>query len=246
MFPYRAIQDLSIEESNAVPKEFYRDRECRHCSLSYKERDNLSQFCCRLHPGILQMNDQHQLSFTCCQRSTHSAGCLSSDHISQEVPLSTTNEEERHAALAGLSTHIIPTDYYRFGIRPPLTQGILFHRRKGVPPPQTPLEYRMPFSPKRKKEFIIDREHTVLRKGYKKHPLLLYYKRSLEKDAIGDRKGRRAKIERGWRGSLWEEAVASDDDEEEEEGDDSTNYKKIDIPFVIIKRFGRASNLIGK
>lgn len=250
MFPFaKRVSELSIEENEAVPERFYRDNECHHCSTLYKERDNLGQLCCRLHPGIIQLKHGQQF-YTCCNRPINSPGCLRSDHISQKIPLSFSNQEERHTTLTNLSTELTPTDYYRFGIRPPLTQNILFHRRKGTSPLSSiaMVHFKMPFSTERKKEFLLEKEYISLRKSFRKHPLLVYYKRSLENGKMNggnDGKGRRARIERGWRGSLWEEAVASDDDEDDDEANalnDSTNYKKIDIPFVIIKRFDSASD----
>ena len=229
MFKIRSIRELSQEELLLIPPELNESTKCLHCARLFREIDNFGRLACRLHPGVVQ-NDS---LYSCCKRPIYTSGCLRSDHISTKESLSIGNEYERHTALQNYSVIVIPSDYFYYGINPPLQETILW-RSNGSGKTRL-VKFVMPFNKTLVEEFDTENEKRELQKKYKKLPLLAHHYKKINSDV--SQKKRMANA--GWRNDISPNAnddYSSSDDEGDEEKD-LEKLSKIDIPFVIIRRF---------
>lgn len=225
MFEYRSLDKLSTEESSLVQSCYIKETQCLHCSQLYIEANNIGRQCCRLHPGIIVVNDNVQ-RYSCCQKLANHKGCQLSDHISSHEIISIDNSEEREEKLKEMASIIIPTDYFRFGIRPPLQRNIVYHHRKGTKiNPRESIKIYMHFNRKLLIQYIPEREHRQLKREYLKSPILSL----MDADNLQQYDATQ-KIEKNWLNSLY------DDQTEIDEERDLENQEKIDIPFIICRR----------
>lgn len=63
-------------------KSMQRQRKCALCAVFYHERNNVGQWRCRYHTGLLAQSagNVHVKRYLCCNRPNGSAGCVACDH----------------------------------------------------------------------------------------------------------------------------------------------------------------------
>lgn len=131
---------FSLEDFNLLPDDMKRYQKCVQCGVSFKEFENIGLYLCRIHPGVVIVNNQTGChSYSCCNYDTNSRvykdiahGCLSVDHMS--FKLSPCDQDKRLKELASFATKVIPLLLLRY-ITPPLQESYIY---------QMPLNYGLP------------------------------------------------------------------------------------------------------
>ncbi len=131
---------FSLEDYNLLPDNMKRHQKCVQCGVFFKEFENIGLYLCRVHPGVITINNQTGgQSYSCCNYDVNSRvyrdiahGCLSVDHMS--FKLSPCDQDKRLKELGSFSVKVIPHLLLRY-ITPPLQESYIY---------QMPLEYGLP------------------------------------------------------------------------------------------------------
>jgi hypothetical protein len=125
MIKTRHVSELPVGDYARLSEDYTAVRCCALCGADYKELHNLGRLCCRVHPGVLRL-DQHY-AYSCCRREWGSRGCVRCDHVETELPAS---EDERHAELERMAIKAVPTVLYEYGVTRPLNEAVLWHQQR--------------------------------------------------------------------------------------------------------------------
>jgi hypothetical protein len=122
---------FTLEDYNLLPDDMKRRQKCIQCGVYFKEYENIGLYLCRVHPGVVVVNNQTGChSYSCCGYDINSRfyrdiahGCRAIDHMS--FKLSPCDQDKRLKELASFSTKVIPLLLMKY-ITAPLQESYLF------------------------------------------------------------------------------------------------------------------------
>lgn len=236
---YRELGQLSLEEYERVSEDYRLYKRCAHCPLRFRQAENIGQFQCRLHPGVLTFDyGRHDDYYSCCGGDTNSIGCREADHIARDVDLCEDDEALRHEQLCEHAFEVVPCGLFGFGLMPPRRSSVKWES-VGASGDVRRSCFAVSFNPALTEEFVHHSLAHQVSEQVQESPILL---RTLSAaSAHGDGGVRRSvalqRIENGWRTNLDDDAGEDMETEErEKERRRATTRPDYDLPYLIVSR----------
>ena len=241
--PYRELGQLSLEEYERVSEEYRLYKRCAHCPLRFRQAENIGQFQCRLHPGVLRFDFyRHGDYYSCCGGASDSVGCREADHIARDAELCEDDEALRHEQLCEHAFEIVPCGLFGFGLMPPRRSAVLWESA-GASGDVRRSCFAVSFNAKLTEEFVHRSIAHQVSEQVQESPILL---RTLSAAAEHGSDGvvgvRRSvalqRIENGWRTRLDDDDSMMETEEAERERRRATTRPDYDLPYLIVSRIG--------
>jgi hypothetical protein len=239
---YRPLEQLTLEEYERVSEEYRLYKQCAHCPLRFRQAENVGQFQCRLHPGVLAY-DMYRYGdyYSCCGGTSNSVGCLAADHIDRELELPLDDVTLRQEKLFEQAFVVVPCGLFGYGLMPPARSATLW-QSMGASGAERSTCFSVSFNPELEERFVHREVAHEVSDWVRDSPVLL---RTLPGAKTGGqitgppRSESLRRIEGGWRTSLdrEEEEEMQDEDEEERRRRSMTRPDYV-LPYLIVSRIG--------
>lgn len=238
--PYRPLAQLKLEEYERVSEEYRLYKQCAHCNQRFRQAENIGQYQCRLHPGVLTYDlYRHGDFYSCCGGAGDSVGCRAADHMSRSLELDEDDQNRRHEQLFEQAFSVVPCGLFGYGLMPPTRAATLWQSFSSGAEKARSSCFATSFNPALQERFVHrDVAHEVS-ESVKDSAVLL---RTLASEGVGagvdpdapPRSQSLRRIEEGWRSSL--DRVEAMDEEEEEETRRRTTRPDYNLPYLIVSR----------
>jgi len=229
---YRPLEQLTLEEYEHVSEEYRLFKRCAHCGQRFRRAENVGQFQCRLHPGVMRY-DMYRFGdyYSCCGGASDSAGCRPADHMDEALELEMEDETERHEQLFEHTFAVVPTGLYGYGLMPPQRDCTLWHSAL-QPQQRRSACFTTSFNPELEERFVFSEVAHEVSESVRDSPVLLRTLSGVPGTApIGGRSEGLRRIEDGWPSELGVETNG----EEKRRGNQRPDYQ---LPYVIVKCIG--------
>lgn len=220
----RHVSDMDPREYAMLSEAYTRINKCVLCGESYCELHNMGRLCCRVHPGLLSLDQRGQYSYSCCGAISGAQGCLRADHM-QHMPAS-SDEARRHDDLAEFAVTTVPNVLFEHGVTRPLNETVLYQQDQKQT--RYTVCYTLPFATVNR---AVDEIVRDLSASVAESPLLMSLYSS--DDSGGKHQALLTDINKYWRETL-------DEPKKQRAGDGSSDHitgtTRYIIPFTVICR----------
>lgn len=220
----RHVSDMDPREYAMLSDAYTRVNKCVLCGESYCELHNIGRLCCRVHPGLLSLDQRGQYSYSCCGAISGARGCLRTDHM-QHMPAS-SDETKRHDDLAEFAVTTVPNVLFEHGVTRPLNETVLY-QQAGQNQSSDTVRHKLPFATV---DRSVDEIVRDLSASVPQSPLLMSLYSS--DDSGGKHQALLTDINKYWRETLDEPKKQRAGSE----GSHITGTTRYIIPFTVICR----------
>jgi hypothetical protein len=234
---YRPLEQLTLEEYERVSEEYRLYKQCAHCGQRFRRAENVGQFQCRLHPGVMRYDFYRYGEFySCCGGDARSPGCRPADHLDRALDLERDDETQRHEQLFEQAFAVVPTGLYGFGLMPPQRECTVWHSARATE--KRSACFATSFNAELEERFVFSEVAHEVSESVRDSPVLL---RTLGGHAsspgqVGGRADALRRIEAGWCSVPGQDMDTDDEDaQRRRRAHQRPDYH---LPYVIVKCIG--------